>query len=177
MHEEKDNNGSPNFGSADPRVHLKEFFARYSEFDYQEFKPYVGEFLRMRDHFQWGRRGKRYKSAKKAFREATLEQFNNIYGMDNKDMATLKTLFATIEAADMPEDAKACKKLLRSKYYVNICDLVDKPVTGLKITCFPDEPTLAEYTRTNEKIFPGPGKIGSRLINLLRRNIMKPKTE
>lgn len=64
---------------------------------------------------------------------------------------------------------------MNSGYYVNICDIVDKPVTQIDIQRFHTESDLSAYTRSELKFFPPPGKEGSKLINLLRRKINKPR--
>lgn len=65
----------------------------------------------MRDKFKWGRRGKRYKTAKKGFSEAAVQQFNNLYGMDKNDLPTLQNMFDVIGATNVPDKTSVGKKV------------------------------------------------------------------
>jgi hypothetical protein len=90
---------------------LIKFFKNYRDFDYDPAKPYMNEFYRMAQHFGWGVRGKRYKKARKEFRAAMILQFNDIYGVDSKDLNIWSNLFSTLEVSGVPQEAERCKKV------------------------------------------------------------------
>ncbi|KAF8598045.1 hypothetical protein BDV93DRAFT_355326 [Ceratobasidium sp. AG-I] len=137
----------------------------------------MGEFARMRVEMNWGLKGRRFKDAKKGFRKAMVLQFGDIYGMDKNDLPTLQNLLSVIRVPDTRDKVSECKKILKSEH-VNICDLVDAPVTKIEIIRFANTHDLSAYTFGEQKVFPPPngdGYEGSKLINLLRRQLLNRK--
>lgn len=49
--------------------------------------------------------------ARKGLRLAMLREFNDIYGMDGKDMNVWRNLFGVLGYTDVPGSAKSCRKV------------------------------------------------------------------
>jgi hypothetical protein len=63
--------------------------------------------------------------------------------------------------------------------FINICDLVDKPVTRTKVKLFVSEKRLSNYSKRQKKIFPLSvnGEVKSGLVDPLLRRIEEPEDE
>ncbi|KAF8592855.1 hypothetical protein BDV93DRAFT_462258, partial [Ceratobasidium sp. AG-I] len=150
------------------------FFSKYPEFEYNISEPYLDEFQRMKNITNWKKLS--FKKARKGIKIAAIRQFTDLYGVKKDDLHNLHNLFAVIGVIYASKDVDVCQWDMNNNYFVNICDLVDTPMTRIKIERFRTELELSIYTREHKKIFPGPGKEGSELINLLRRQILNPRT-
>ncbi|CAE6450989.1 unnamed protein product [Rhizoctonia solani] len=94
------------------------------------------------------------------------DQFNAIYGKDPDDIAW-RNLCSALDLAEIPTEVSACKKLI--KFYVDIVDLVDQPVTDVHVGYFRTEHGLAKYTWKIKKVYNLQAvKTGGLLIHLPR---------
>ncbi|KAG8681315.1 hypothetical protein FRC09_017570, partial [Ceratobasidium sp. 395] len=157
----------------DLRSHLIAFFKEYPEFDYDPTRPYMEQFYQMVKRLEWGLTGPRYKKAHTDLRKAMINQFNDIYGTDSEDYNVWSNLFSSLDIEDAPKDIKHCKKFARTKY-VNVCNMVDAPVTRVKPRLFATEEELSEYTFGTQYIFPQDGEHMTVLARSFIRNLTNP---
>ncbi|KAH7334206.1 hypothetical protein B0J17DRAFT_770582 [Rhizoctonia solani] len=127
------------------RSHLTTFFAQYPKFKYDQSQPFMDEFWRLVSTEGFGRRGKRYKSARKQVGDAILRQFKDIYGAHSCDIHVWHQFFSAIGIDEAPRDIGLCHRRSKS-IHLNICDLIDRPVTGIYLTKFPNQWELSRYT-------------------------------
>ncbi|CUA77962.1 hypothetical protein RSOLAG22IIIB_12940 [Rhizoctonia solani] len=164
------------------RTDLEAFFSNYPEFDYDPSKPCMDEFKRLTKWAGWKKKSDEFEEARKGMNEALTDQFNAIYGKDPKDIVAWRNLCSALNLAEIPTEVSACKKLIRS-LYINIVDLVDQPVTDVRVGYFRTEHELARYTREHEKFYSlQAAKAGALLKSLLcfveqprRKHISRPK--
>ncbi|CUA77961.1 hypothetical protein RSOLAG22IIIB_12939 [Rhizoctonia solani] len=164
------------------RSYLALFFAQYPKFKYDQKEPFMDEFWRLVDTYQFGRRSKQYKSARKGVKEAILLQFKDIYETHSVDTHVWHRFFSAIGIQELPQNIGLCHKLAKS-IHLNICDLIDRPVTGIDIQTFPSELELRRYTFKDAGkpmiVPPIPKKSDPILGRLFRRitNPPRPKVE
>ncbi|KAG8782960.1 hypothetical protein FRC12_020263 [Ceratobasidium sp. 428] len=157
----------------DSRSHLIAFFKEYPEFDYDPMRPYMEQFHKMAGQFGWGITGQRYKKAHDNLRYAAINQFNDIYGTDPSDYNLWANIFGSLDIEDAPKDVKHCKKFARTKY-VNVCNMVDAPVTRAKPQLYASEEELSKYTFATQNIFPHDGDFMTILAKSFIRNLIHP---
>ncbi|EUC55554.1 hypothetical protein RSOL_120710 [Rhizoctonia solani AG-3 Rhs1AP] len=158
------------------RPHLVSFFAQYPNFKYDPSKPFMDEFWRLVETNQFGRRGKRYKSARQGVKDAILLQFNDIYKAHSYNIHVWHNFFRAIGMDEMPQDIGLCHRQAKS-IHLNICDLIDKPVTGINIQKFPNVLELSHYTFKDidrPKIAPPISKKQDPIVGRLFRQVTNP---
>ncbi|KAG8699826.1 hypothetical protein FRC09_006353 [Ceratobasidium sp. 395] len=103
----------------DPRSYIKNFFNKYPEFNYDPSRPVMDEFCRMCDMF-WPSRSDRDNpertDAREGIRDALVQQFNVIYGKNEKSLSAWQNLCDVLQLADVPNDLNACREV--SLYFV-----------------------------------------------------------
>ncbi|CAE6444627.1 unnamed protein product [Rhizoctonia solani] len=156
------------------RTYLEAFFAKYPGFEYDPTKPCMSEFKRLTEWAGWEKGSDEFKEARKGMNEALTDQFNAIYGKDPNDIAALRNLCSVLELAEIPTERSACKKLIKS-LFINIVDLVDQPVTNVRVGYFRTEGRLAWYTREHEKFYSLQAAKAGGLLKLLLRFIEQPR--
>ncbi|CAE6443580.1 unnamed protein product [Rhizoctonia solani] len=158
------------------RSHLVSFFAQYPDFKYDPSQPFMDEFWRLVDTYQFGRHGTRYKLARRGVRNAILLEFKDIYGTRSCNMHVWHNFFKAIGIDEVPRDIGLCNKQVKS-IHLNICDLIDRPVTGIHIQTFPNEMELSHYTLKDiikPMIVPPISKKEDPIVGRLFRRIMNP---
>ncbi|CEL57026.1 hypothetical protein RSOLAG1IB_08279 [Rhizoctonia solani AG-1 IB] len=165
---------------AELRTHLEAFFAKskYSGFKYNPAKPYMEEFYRMTNQFGWTSKGtkeqqKAFDDAREGINEASVLQFNAIYGEDEKDLKSWRNLCGVLRIASIPKSPHKCREIVKSSY-INICDLVDSPVLNTKVIHFNSEEELSAYTKRTGKFFPLEDAHAGGLLRFLLRKIRHP---
>jgi hypothetical protein len=98
------------------RTHLEAFFAQHPTFKYDPTKPYMGEFYRMTNQFGWDSNGDldqraRFHEARKGINEASVRQFNEIFGKDENDLASWRNLCSVLEIAKIPKSLNGCREV------------------------------------------------------------------
>ncbi|KAJ1301761.1 hypothetical protein OPQ81_008990 [Rhizoctonia solani] len=156
------------------RTHIEAFFAKYPGFEYNATKPCMKELKRLRTWKGWGKKSKEFQEAQKGMNEALTEQFNAIYGKDPDDIAAWRNLCSVLNLAKIPTEVSACKKLIKS-LYINIVDLVDQPVTDVRVRYFRTERALARYTWKHKKIYSLQAAKAGGLLKHLVRFIEQPR--
>ncbi|KAF8683418.1 hypothetical protein RHS04_01973 [Rhizoctonia solani] len=128
----------------------------------------MDEFKRLKQWTGWQKSIDEFEKARKGMNGALTNQFNAIYGKDPEDLSAWRNLCSALNLAEIPTNIPACKKLIRS-LYINIVDLVDQPVTDVRVGYFRTEQELAIYTRETEKFYSlQAAKAGGLLKHLLR---------
>ncbi|CUA77704.1 hypothetical protein RSOLAG22IIIB_12774 [Rhizoctonia solani] len=167
------------------RTHLCSFFARYPDFKYDPSKPFMDEFWRLVETYQFDRRGRRFKAARKGVKDAKVLQFKNIYGTHSDDgVYAWYNFFRAIGIKETPRDIGLCHKKATS-IHLNICDLIDLPVTRIGVKTFPNESELSRYSLKNvnrpmivplisKKLDPILGDLFRRIGNPLKPKVKKP---
>ncbi|KAF8598044.1 hypothetical protein BDV93DRAFT_421968, partial [Ceratobasidium sp. AG-I] len=130
---------------------LEIFFSQYTGFKYNPAKPYMGEFYRMTNQFDWKSKSDEFQEARKKLNDASVLQFNAIYGRRN-NIASWRNLCSVLDIAEIPKTLDECRTLVES-LHVNICDLVDSPVTHADVVLFKSEEALSYYTIRTGKFF------------------------
>jgi hypothetical protein len=90
---------------------LTAFFAEYQEFDYNPSASATEEFERLSRLKGWGKRSKRRKHAKAAFRAGLVDQFNTSYGTDVNDIANWHAIMTRLGIDPLPDTVSECKKV------------------------------------------------------------------
>lgn len=96
---------------AELRTHLESFFAKYQGFKYDPTKPYMDEFYRMTTQFGWNSKSAEFQQARQGLNEASVLQFNEIFGKDEKDLAAWRNLCSVLEIANIPKSLDGCKSV------------------------------------------------------------------
>ncbi|CAE6387535.1 unnamed protein product [Rhizoctonia solani] len=156
------------------RTHIEAFFAKYPGFEYDPTKPCMDEFKRLNQWARWKKKSNEFEEARKGMNEALTEQFNAIYGKDPGDIVAWRNLCSVLDLAEIPTEISACKRLIKS-LYINIVDLVDQPVTNVRVGYFRTEQELASYTREKEKFYSLQAAKAGGLLKRLLRFIEQPR--
>ncbi|KAG8754328.1 hypothetical protein FRC11_006710 [Ceratobasidium sp. 423] len=166
----------------DPRAHIRAFFDKYDDFDYQPTEPVMEEFYRMCDYYRWSSAKDANKQfidpdremASRSFKDALTVQFNAIYGTDENSLVGWQNLCVVLNLKDVPEELDDCRDLVHSMF-VNIIDLVEVPVTLRFVEHFKTEMALSKYTKRHGKYFPLDNAYAGGLLKFLLRRIMVPR--
>ncbi|KAG5961367.1 hypothetical protein E4U56_003927 [Claviceps arundinis] len=129
------------------------FFSRYSHFDYNPHSQVWSEYNRLCGYFRWDKGSPTEKTARKLFRQALVDEFGAIYGVDDNKLDVLQKLCEKLEINPLPQSIADCKEVIQA-HYVNIVDFVDCERTGVPIHKFADLEQLQDYTIETGKIFP-----------------------
>ncbi|KAK0211446.1 hypothetical protein IW262DRAFT_366329 [Armillaria fumosa] len=152
---------------------IQAFFAQYPEFSYNPSGETMKQFWNMIRQFGWVRDEDRKDEALSGLRDAIAQQFTDIYGGNAGDLGAWQRLWEIVGEGDMPTDIKACRAAVKS-VFVNICDLVDYPATQVRPPVFATVAELAEYSRSNRKIYPKENAKAGGLLKFLLRTIFHP---
>ncbi|KAG8750888.1 hypothetical protein FRC11_009921 [Ceratobasidium sp. 423] len=158
------------------RSHLVSFFAEYPNFKYDPSQPFMDEFWRLVETEGYGHRSKRFKSARKRVGDAILRQFKDIYGAHSCDVHVWHRFFNAIGIDEAPRDIGLCYKQAKL-IHLNICDLIDRPVTGAHVKRFPTVKDLSDYTFEDinrPKIVPPISKKRDPIVGRLFRPVTNP---
>jgi hypothetical protein len=112
---------------------LKRFFSRYPKFQYQPQNSPIIEFKRLCEVYCWGQEREEKKAARREFNLAMKEEFNSLYGTDEKDINNWYKLCHVLRIDPVPSTLKECRAVsapLRGPFGFSF------PVPGrLKETC------------------------------------------
>ena len=112
---------------------LKRFFSRYPKFQYQPQNSPIIEFKRLCEVYCWGQEREEKKAARCKFNLAMKEEFNSLYGTDEKDINNWYKLCHVLRIDPVPSTLKECRAVsapLRGPFGFSF------PVPGrLKETC------------------------------------------
>ncbi|KAG5943118.1 hypothetical protein E4U59_000653 [Claviceps monticola] len=146
------------------------FFSRYNQFDYDPHSKVWSEYHRLCKFFGWNKGSTKEKTERKLFRQALVDEFGAIYGVDDNKLDVLQRLCEKLEINPLPQTLTDCKEVIQA-HYVNIVDFVDCERTGKPIPKFVGLEQLQRYTIETEKIFPKWGAKASLLLRLLLQRI------
>ncbi|KAG2102837.1 uncharacterized protein F5147DRAFT_706977 [Suillus discolor] len=155
---------------------LDDFFATYPAFDYNSSASASSEFHRMCGHFCWNKKDKEKKKAHRDFKDALVQQLNEIYGTDVNNLSSWRNLCQIVHISPIPDTLESCREAVKATH-VNIVDLIDTKVTGKPVTIFVSEAKLSEYTKATRKFFPRDNAHAGGLLRYLLRRIMNPRQE
>ncbi|KAK0445106.1 hypothetical protein EV421DRAFT_1708659, partial [Armillaria borealis] len=151
---------------------IQAFFAQYPEFSYDPSGETMEQFWSMIRQFGWLRDDTRKTEALSGIQDAIAQQFNDIYGGNAGDLGAWQRLWEMVGEGDMPTDINACRAAIK-RVFVNICDLVDYPATQVRPPLFSTAVELAEYSRSNHKIYPKENAYAGGLLQFLLRKIFR----
>ncbi|CAE6500316.1 unnamed protein product [Rhizoctonia solani] len=134
----------------------------------------MDEFKRLKKWAGWEKKSDEFEEARKGMNEALTEQFNAIYGKDPDDVAAWRNVCSALNLAEIPTEKSACKKLIKS-LFINIVDLVDQPVTDVRVGYFRTEQQLARYTWKHGKVYSLQAAKAGGLLKHLLRAIEQPR--
>ncbi|KAG8741842.1 hypothetical protein FRC10_002352 [Ceratobasidium sp. 414] len=159
---------APAADSSSTHAHFAAFFAQFTDFNYDPSQSIVSEFKRLQSTPQW-KKGINRRKTLVGYKLALVLQFNATYGTDQNDLASWQNLCRAIGIKEIPENLKACKKLVE-RTHVNLVDLVDMPNTNRPVQQFKSVGALSVYSKKGKKIFPrDEAKAGGILKHLLRQ--------
>ncbi|KAI0071287.1 hypothetical protein K474DRAFT_1607161, partial [Panus rudis PR-1116 ss-1] len=134
--------------------------------------PARKEFHRMCEEFGW--KGKLFKEereeAYELFKRALVQQFNEIYGMDENNITCWQYLCEILRVDPIPSTLEECMDAIRD-VYVNLVDLVDTHRTGERVEVFGSLQELREYTWRTRKFFPLHDALSGGILKYLLRKI------
>ncbi|KAF8593553.1 hypothetical protein BDV93DRAFT_460872, partial [Ceratobasidium sp. AG-I] len=146
-------------------------------FVYNPFAPYKSEFHRMNRHYGWtDKGGDDFRKANWGMNRAAVLQFNALFGKKKNELQSWQKLFSAVEGVVQPQTLDECFLLVQTTH-INICDLLDSRVTGVKIKNFDTEVDLSRYTIATENTFPRDHVLAGELLYFLLRHILNPSTE
>ncbi|KAG6268084.1 hypothetical protein E4U48_004850 [Claviceps purpurea] len=146
------------------------FFSRYSQFDYDPHSQVWSEYNRLCRYFRWDKGSPTEKTARKLFRQALVDEFGAIYGVDDNKLDVLQRLCEKLEINPLPQTLTDCREAIQA-HYVNIVDFVDCERTGKPIPKFVGLEELQRYTIKTGKIFPKWEAKASLLLRFLLQRI------
>ena len=145
----------------------------------------------MCDDFEWDSDDYEIGEARRKFKSAMVQKFNDLYGTDEKDLNSLQNLCHILNFEPAPEGLKEYREVSICRVpfimawiaetdddqrvrqtHVNLVDLVDTPRTGASVKVFPNLKKLQVYTIKNEKYFPKEDAYASGLLRFLLREIL-----
>jgi hypothetical protein len=88
---------------------LKRFFSRYSKFQYQPRNSPIDEFNRLCKEYGWKQDTAEKKDARDEFNVAIIEEFNSLYGSDEKDINNWYKLCHVLRIDPVPNTHKECR--------------------------------------------------------------------
>ncbi|KAF5567792.1 hypothetical protein FPHYL_3077 [Fusarium phyllophilum] len=118
------------------------FFANFKGFDYQRDKSFFDEFYRMCDHFSWS--DDEATEPWYNFRIALIEEFNYVFGEDEKDLQNWKKMFKIIGLSE-PTSLSEAHTVMRPTR-VNLVDMLQSTRTGEKVQHFETLEALSRYS-------------------------------
>ncbi|OJT13543.1 hypothetical protein TRAPUB_9897 [Trametes pubescens] len=153
---------------ADPvKVHpIRDFFAKYPNFELNPQAPFFEEFKRMITNLNWTE--KQRDAARNELRKAMVKQFNAIYGTDVKALESWQLLCSALGMKPVPKNIEACRRV---RGYDLELELIEAPLLGKSVGTFDSEVELSKYTKTLKKYFPPVGNLSRHLL----RRIWNPK--
>ena len=97
--------------------HIHEFFAEYSQFDYNPDAPFLKEFRRLSREMRWSR--EETDTARDFLREAMVHQFQEMYGTNVDDLRAWQLLCSALGEDPPPETIAECRKVskIRDSFY------------------------------------------------------------
>ncbi|KAK0477237.1 hypothetical protein EDD18DRAFT_100086 [Armillaria luteobubalina] len=133
---------------------IQAFFAQHPGFHYDPSGETMQQFWSMIRQFGWTRdEDPRKTEALSGIQDAIALQFNGIYGGNAADLAAWQRLWEIVGEGEMPTNINACRAAIK-RVFVNICDLVDYPITKVPPPRFSTGVELAQYSRSNGKFIP-----------------------
>ncbi|KAJ8692426.1 hypothetical protein PTI98_009738 [Pleurotus ostreatus] len=144
------------------------FFDDYPGFDYDPGNSAILEFYRLCDFCGWDREDPDRKEAHQAFKDALVQEFNDIYGTDENDIDSWHKICTVLDIDPLPDTLQEARDEVLSKH-INIVDLVDNP--GGHVTSFESLEDLREYTVDEGKYFPAENAYAGGLLKYLLREI------
>jgi len=110
--------------------HLEEFFANHPDFKYQPAHAATDEFYRMCRVLRVDGRSFDETRVLVEFRDALVQEFNRIYGTDEKDLGLWQRLCDTLRIY-VPDTLDACRKVCCRSFLSHKNSLIYKSKGGL----------------------------------------------
>jgi hypothetical protein len=104
---------------------LDTFFARYKTFTLADSKDpefsLITEFSRLAIHKKWSSNSRNYLRARRAFREAMIEEFNIVFGINERDLSSWQRLCLVVWVSleKIPTSITQCRKVF-SPYFLSV---------------------------------------------------------
>src|SRR5713101_4304824 len=88
---------------------LKIFFSQYPKFQYQPRNSPITEFNRLCKEYRWKQDSEEKKAARHEFNLAMKNEFNALYGSDEKDINNWYKLCHVLRIEPIPKTLKRCR--------------------------------------------------------------------
>ena len=105
---------------------LEDFFSNYPRFDYDATESASHEFYRLCDEYHWDRDHPARKAAHQDFKDALVQQFNDIYGIDEDDLGEWQKLCHVVNMNRIPDDLDACREVSLSLLLFFVASLIHR---------------------------------------------------
>ena len=89
---------------------MEDFFALYSDFDYNPLASSSKEFYRLCDFHEWDRNDPERKEAHQKFKAALADDFNHQYGTDVNDLTSWRGLCVALDIVPSPDNIAEAKQ-------------------------------------------------------------------
>jgi hypothetical protein len=88
---------------------LKNFFSRYSKFQYEPRNSPISEFNRLCKEYHWKRDSAEKIDARRDFEVAIKKEFDSLYGSDENDINNWYKLCHVLRIDPVPDTLKECR--------------------------------------------------------------------
>jgi hypothetical protein len=88
---------------------IKRFFSQYSKFQYQPGNSSVIEFNRLCKEYHWKKDDKEVEAARDKFNRAMKQEFDTLYGSDEKDINNWFKLCHVLRIDPVPKTLDKCR--------------------------------------------------------------------
>jgi len=171
---------------------LETFFAGFAAvgFSYRPATSAQKNFARLCKVSGWVGNSPARESARDGFKDALVQQFNFLYGVDSNDLAAWHNLCKAVGIEPPPDSIDECRKVggttrVTSVYsshgiqliwdaHVNIVDLIEAVRLGRPVRQFYTLDELAAYTKRTDRFFPKENAYQGGLLKELLREIVNP---
>ena len=80
----------------------------------------------MRDEFGWDSKEYEMRGARRKFKSAMVQQFNDLYGTDEEHLLSWQKLFHVLNIEPVPEELKKCRQVKFCFYSYNLNRLLNE---------------------------------------------------
>ncbi|KAI9455823.1 hypothetical protein HD554DRAFT_2178320 [Boletus coccyginus] len=154
---------------------LETFFAGFAAvgFSYRPAASAQKNFARLCKVSGWVGNSPARENARDGFKDALVQQFNFLYGVDTNDLAAWHNLCKVVGIEPPPDSIDECRKLIWDAH-VNIVDLIEAVRLGRPVRQFHTLDELAAYTKRTDRFFPKENAYQGGLLKELLREIVNP---
>ncbi|KAJ8587676.1 hypothetical protein M405DRAFT_863535 [Rhizopogon salebrosus TDB-379] len=152
---------------------LAVFFAQFESFSFNARQSSHGNFKRLIRTINSGPDDPERRAARDGFKDALVQEFNELFGTDGNDFAAWQNLCHVLRIVPVPDTIQGCRQRVWDTN-VNLVDLVDTARIGTPVRLFASLEELITYTIRTGKVFPKENAYQGGLLKELLREIRNP---